>query len=302
MAKAAKAEGVERAKFLDEALSALDPQIVEVYYTDVINEIVELDAKDTAGLRSKYNEAHERELQRELLSDIAMVARLRSPETAIQFIDEAVQNVPLAPATKYRVLLTKLDLLRKIGEAEKAASLVDEMMHIDGLDNVDVQKLIAKKAFLMFGDGRKDDAYALLDQRVAEMASHAHLLRAKAELQAADGHHAEAIKTADQAIDVSRDDPNLTLELVEIKADSQVAAGDDSGAIDSLDAFSAQAQWPAVLRAETLLQKAMILRETARRRAAIISENKAVELCESPSDKAEVQRLVDLLRKRYEPN
>ncbi len=300
LTKAADAEGSERARLLDEALQALDAQIAEVYYADLIKEIIELDADNALGLRAKYNEARERELQRELLTDIAMVARLQNPETAIAFIDEAIQAVPLAPATRYRVLLTKLDLLRKIGETTQAEALVDEMMAIQGLDQVDIQKLIVKKVLLVYGSRRKAEAYALLDQRIGALAEHQHLLRAKAELLASDGDYPQAIRTAEAALAISQEDPNLSLALHQVKADALVASDQAVPAIEALDAFADNPDWPVVLRAEAMLHKALILRETNRRRAAILAENKAVEICDSPADRAQIQRLVDQLRKRFD--
>ena len=55
-AKAKDAEGMERALLLDEGLSAMDTNIVQVYYADTLDEIDVLDPVDEAGLRTKYFE------------------------------------------------------------------------------------------------------------------------------------------------------------------------------------------------------------------------------------------------------
>jgi len=54
MAKAAAAQGVEKAKLLDEALGVLDSALVMIAYSDVVDQIVALDADGTAGLKKKY--------------------------------------------------------------------------------------------------------------------------------------------------------------------------------------------------------------------------------------------------------
>ncbi len=298
--KAAKAEGVEKARFLDEALEALDQQIVETYYADVINEIVLLDADDLAGLRSKYNEAQERELQRALLSDIAMVARLQSPDVAVQFIDEAVAAIKLAPATQYQVLLTKLDLFRKMGQGEKAEALIDDMMKIEGLDAVDLQKLIVKKVFLMFGNKRQAEATALLDQKIQELSPNQHLLLAKGELLVTQGQHQPAVDAFDQAIATVDGDADMMALLIGARADALVEQGNPDQALQIIDQFADDVKWASYVRADALLHKALILRTTDRRRAAILAENKAVEIAESPQDKAQIQRLVDQLRRKFE--
>ena len=51
-AKAAKQEGLERAKSLDAAVNGIAPGIVQVYYADVIEEIIALDKDDALGLKS----------------------------------------------------------------------------------------------------------------------------------------------------------------------------------------------------------------------------------------------------------
>ena len=53
-ARADEVEGVARARRLDAALQTLDPAFVSPFYDPVIAEIVELDADDEAGLRSRY--------------------------------------------------------------------------------------------------------------------------------------------------------------------------------------------------------------------------------------------------------
>ena len=49
-------------QLLDQAMSVLDPTVVEVYYTDILEEIGELDADDEAGLRTKYFAQRDREI------------------------------------------------------------------------------------------------------------------------------------------------------------------------------------------------------------------------------------------------
>ena len=53
-AKAADAEGVAKAKFLDEAISVIETELAVAVYADTVKEIIGLDADNTAGLRAKY--------------------------------------------------------------------------------------------------------------------------------------------------------------------------------------------------------------------------------------------------------
>jgi thioredoxin-related protein len=70
LAQASEAKGVERAKLLEKAISGIDSAVALALYGDTIDEIISLDAEDTAGLKGKYaelrqgaiNEAKQKEL------------------------------------------------------------------------------------------------------------------------------------------------------------------------------------------------------------------------------------------------
>ena len=89
------------------------------------------------------------------------------------------------------------------------------------------------------------------------------------------------------------------IELVGSKADSLVAKGDPLSAIRELDNFADDQQMPGDLRGIALLHKAMIMRETDRRRQARLAENRAIEVAGSPEQRGEMQKLVERLRKKF---
>ena len=84
LAAAAKAEGIEKAKALDGALSALDSAIVMASYGDVMAEIVALDADNKAGLKAKYGAIA-------LLGKITAAMGKRDFDGAIALADEALK-------------------------------------------------------------------------------------------------------------------------------------------------------------------------------------------------------------------
>jgi tetratricopeptide (TPR) repeat protein len=198
------------------------------------------------------------------------------------------------------VLLTKLDLFRKLGQSQKAEAMIDDMMQIEGLDAIDVQKLIVKKALLMFGDKRQTEAQALLDAKIKEMSPNQHLWLAKGEMLVSLGEHAKALDAFDAATAAATEDAEMIAEVVGAKADALVEQGNADAAIKAIDQFVDEDRWPSLLRAEALLHKALILRSTDRRRAAILAENKALEIAESPLDKSQIQRLIDQLRRKFD--
>ncbi len=307
-AKAEKAKGVEKAKLLDQALQQMNEDVITVYYEKIVDEIVKLDANNEAGLRNKYREAKYKELYKAVITDVTMISRLQKPEKAIEFIDEVVAKIELPPAYLLRVYQMKFDLLRKTKQIVKAEKLIDTMLKIDGVadDTILTQRLLVRKAYLLAGAKRRDDAYKMLDEKIKEMKDNLYLYVAKGELLDAEGKYNDAIAAFDKAINTGDSDPELMQKLHSAKSDALFELKKYDQAVEVLTTFAADETWPADLRADALLHKAIILREQAKiekksvPRSAIIAENKAIEIVETPQEKAELQKLVEKLRARYE--
>jgi len=86
MAKAKAAEGIERAKLLDEAMSALDPSLVMRCYADVVEEIVRLDPENKAGLKDKYGAMA-------LMNKINMAMQRRQLDQVVELADQALKTL-----------------------------------------------------------------------------------------------------------------------------------------------------------------------------------------------------------------
>ncbi|MEM9412801.1 MAG: hypothetical protein AAGA30_16940, partial [Planctomycetota bacterium] len=126
-----------------------------------------------------------------------------------------------------------------------------------------------------------------------------YLWLAQGQLQITDENYEDAIESFDQGIRQSDGNPDLLIELYGAKADGYMSQGNELRAIQTLDEFADNAGMPIDLRSEALLQKAMIMRDSGRKRRATLVENRAVEMADSPEQRAETQRLVNRLRKKY---
>ena len=301
-AKADKAAGLERAKFLDEALSQLDEQIVQVYYADKIEQIVELDADNELGLRSKWFAQQEAEMRKLIITDILSISRLEKPERAVAFIDEVLNAVEFPIEQKFEVLQIKLNLLQSSGANELAHQLLDEMIGMDGLEGNTRERLIVKKAFQTAGSGNISGGLEIIEQNMPAPGSGAeglYLTLAKAQLLDNSKRTSEAIALLEMATVKAKFIPDLLIEVVAARADMLCARDQHELALQSLDSFADDPQMPTDLRCEALLHKAMIMRETSRRRPAMLSENRAIEMADTPELKREMQRVVEQLRKKF---
>ena len=204
LAEAEKAEGAERAQFLDRALSAMPTKISQLYYEDIVKEIVKLDNDDKLGLRTKWNEDRDTELRKAVLTDVMMIARLESPKRAVAMIDELLSSVKFTTSQRLAIMQVKLNLVRKLGNPALVDELLDETMKIPGLASSTIERLIVKKVYLMAGSKRLDKAMKYLDESIdqnkSEGRSSAYLLTCKGELLDSKDSYDEAVAAFDLAI------------------------------------------------------------------------------------------------------
>lgn len=291
--------GLERAKSLDEAMSQMREQIVALYYPEIVAEIIELDKRDELGLRTKWNSAGEAELRRAIMTDIMLISRIEKPDRAIAFINEVIDEIDFPVAETLSIMNIKLGLLREIGDLQRSSELLDQMIGLEGLTPVSRERLLVKKIKLYFGAQQQDSAWELLNQSLRQNPESVYLLKAKGDLHEAVNQFDQAIEAFSNAMGLAKNLPDLLIELVSAKADVMYDQGKESDALATLDAFIDDNRHPADLRAQALLHKSMIMRQTSRIRQARLAENRAIEISPSTQAKREIQNLVDKLRKKY---
>ncbi|MFT5304455.1 MAG: tetratricopeptide (TPR) repeat protein, partial [Mariniblastus sp.] len=193
----------------------------------------------------------------------------------------------------------KLNIVRLLKDDALVDALLDEMIALDGVEGSTRERLIVKKIFLMVGSDRYEEAMQLLNDSIAKGEGSLHLILAKGQLLASRQKFKLAIEAFDEALATARNSPDIMIDLVSAKADAMYELKDEAGALTTLDNFSDDTQMPADLRAESLLHKAMIMRDAGRTRQAKLAENRAIEVTESATERSEMQKIVERLRDKY---
>ena len=103
MARAEKAEGDEKAAFLDQALRAIDREVVDVWYEDIVEQIVALDEDNHLGLREKWYGDRDAEVRKVFMADIQTAARLDKPDRAIVFVDKVLNAVEFPVDERFEI-------------------------------------------------------------------------------------------------------------------------------------------------------------------------------------------------------
>jgi thiol-disulfide isomerase/thioredoxin len=169
LAAAEKAEGLEKAKHLGEAISALPEDVLFPSYRPIIDEIVALDAKDEAGLKTKFGGLI---LQQQLdvkLADIQNLIRRSNDEEEI-LAEFAKLETEFA---EYQAGLVEIKLLKgqvysAYGKFEEVLALATELDQIKDLGEEERFMLLGMKVSAHDQAGRPEKGLEVIDGAVAE--------------------------------------------------------------------------------------------------------------------------------------
>ena len=305
LAAAKDATGDQRAKLLDAAIDGLGDNIPHLYHSDVIEEIVSLDRKNKLGLRAKWNADADAERRKVILADLLVRSRLAKPEQTMEFIDEVLSEFGFNDADQLSILQIKFNLARQIKASDEATGVLDRMISLESIKPRTRQRLIAKKAYLLSEIAKPEAAIELLDQQITATQDDSgsdvgYLFLAKGELQSKAGQAAKAIQAFETGIKLTSSNFDLLIELVAAKADCLFGSEQQANALKTLDDFAENEAVPADLRADALLQKSILMRELNRTRQARLAENRAIEIVDSPAEKAAVQKIVQRMRAKFD--
>ena len=304
LAAAKNKTGDERAKLLDAAIADLSENVATIYYAEIIEEIVKIDEKNTLGLRAKWNADADAEMRKVILADLLVRSRLDDPKQTMKFIDDVLNEFEFSDSERLSILQIKLNLARETNDADSGAKILDRMISLEGLTAGTRQRLVAKKAYLL-SETDFDAAIKLLDKQITATENPAssdagYLFLAKGELQAKVDQAAEAIKTFEAGIAVTPSNHDLLTELVAAKSDCLFGSDQQAEALKTLDDFSENKTIPADLRADALLQKSILMRKLNRNRQARLAENRAIEIVDSPAEKASIEKMVQRMRAKFD--
>lgn len=124
--KAAKAEGVAKAKALFEGLQTI-PEDFQSLYSETIAEIVQLDPNDETGLAAAQKA---RDIQKEFESNLTKAYRSGDMKKAIEVIDNHIESQQLEGEEKQKMLTNKINALIPMGEWDHLETVLDEIVEI----------------------------------------------------------------------------------------------------------------------------------------------------------------------------
>lgn len=169
LAAADQVEGLEKAKHLGDAISALPEDVLFPSYRPIIDEIVALDAKDEAGLKSKFGGLILKQQLDVKLADVQNLLRRSNDEEEI-LAEFAKLETEFAD---YQAGLVQIKLLKgrvysAFGKFEEVLALATELDQIKDLGEVDRFALLGMKVSAHDQAGRPEKSLEVIDGAVAE--------------------------------------------------------------------------------------------------------------------------------------
>lgn len=291
LALAAREKGDKKAELLDRALGLMDPDIATSHYEEVIKEIVSIDKTNKLGLRSKYYAAQDAEERKRILAKIDVIVNTLDADKALVEFEKAIKDVTLPANSRVDAMQQKLFLLRKLEKIKDADQLLDEMVQVDGLTEGRREKLLIQKAFNFIATERATDAMTFLEEKIKTYPTSHVLVSTKGEILDTMAKHKEAIEAFDQALALS-DGSETTANILSLKAYSLVAIDKTDDALKVFQAFVDSDEHPNYVKADLLVQKAILLLECDRPEAAELAEKQALELADSEEQKREITEIL----------
>jgi thioredoxin-related protein len=127
MAKAAKLEGLDKAKALKEALDTMDSDLVKKHYGQVTEEILGLDKEDSLGLKKEHENDKAMETLNTELEQLAQAGKLDEFSARI---DKFIADQKLEGEKKQSAMMMKLAVLG-VDKLDAAEKLVEEVIKVD---------------------------------------------------------------------------------------------------------------------------------------------------------------------------
>jgi tetratricopeptide (TPR) repeat protein len=289
LSRATQARGLEKAHHLDAALSALasafDRSFTEGqgdmlvrFYRPEIDQILDLDPANAAGLQEKYRGLLGAEAERgrvaEMYNRFAAAMKEGGATAALKLVDQELGRAKSAELRK-RLQMTRLVYLEWGDQYQEALAYATELTEDDSYSSKERWRIRSRVAYSLRRLGRIDEMVAVYDRLIAEaIEGHDHatawrFLRDKAQaLNGADRQAAalEAWEASRRFVEAGTDN---WLDTEIFRARLLARLGKHAEAIAVFDSALNVKSLTNLYRANLLAEKAMVLSKAGRREEAL---------------------------------
>lgn len=169
LAAAAKLEGAERAKKLDEALASLPSNLLFPAYESVVEQIIKLDADDSAELRSQYEDR---------LTNHQFMARVQAiekripgsdnPDEILADIAKVAKEFGGNPQRNFVATMFQINVLNYFDRIDEVLAVASAALKSESLDADYQSQLYISQLKILNQNDRQEDAVAVIDQAIEQ--------------------------------------------------------------------------------------------------------------------------------------
>ena len=174
LAKAEKAQGVAKAKLLDEALEKVPANFRLPMYNSQVKEIIALDTQNQAGLKSRYTKvlqkAEAEEFLKKLQQDVQVAFEKDGPDAALKLVAEALKSKDTQsnPVLRNHLAQAEVNLLVTFEKTKQALAKLDALLNDKSFSKEDRKSFRQTQAQLLKDSGQTEQALKAYDALIAD--------------------------------------------------------------------------------------------------------------------------------------
>jgi tetratricopeptide (TPR) repeat protein len=287
LSKVVTAQGVEKAQHLNAALSALDSafdqsftekrgEMLVRFYRPEIDQIIDHDPANDAGLREKYRGLLGAEAERgrvaEMYAQFGAAMKEGGAKAALKLVDQELGQTKSVELRK-RLQLTRLTYLEWGDQYEEALAYATELAKDDSYSPKERRWIRSRVAFSLKHLGRIDEMVTVYDRLIAEVIEdHTTawvFLRDKAVYLTNADRPAQALEVWEVSRRFVQSGTDNWLDTEIFRARLLARLGSYAEAIAVFDSALNVRSLTTLYRANLLAEKAMVLSKSGRRKEAL---------------------------------
>ncbi|MBC8289358.1 MAG: thioredoxin fold domain-containing protein [Planctomycetes bacterium] len=169
-AAAEKNEGLEKAKHLSAGLLAMDTDIMFAWYQPQIDQVLELDAKDEGGLKTKFEDLIAvREVTEKLAGMQTLLRQTDDEKRIFGEFDKLEKEFADAAAAMSQIHLLKIQVLNAFDRNEEVFELAEQLAKSESLEGGQLSMVFTIHALSLKEAGRPEKGIELLDKGLGEV-------------------------------------------------------------------------------------------------------------------------------------
>ncbi len=161
--------GAEKAKKLNDGLEAIQPSLRFASYAEVIDQIIELDADDAAGLKTKFEtDRAEHQFSQRMQEIVTKANETRDWDAVLADLDKVITEYAAFDGLAIRAQMLQLQVLNVAGKTDDLLKLTDQLLADKSLEGQSRLQVYITKLRALDQADRTEEALVVLDAIIAD--------------------------------------------------------------------------------------------------------------------------------------